>query len=420
MTFYQRKRSFSIGAVIILFVLLGAGVILFFGLRTCKNAGFMRSNKTSNATDLYQVWPDHTNGKTTCISIEGIFHTTIYEQNGGITQRSGSTDIRISIHDLASGELIARETLGNYSDGMTRILGLHENTIWLYDPAQGLYARDKNDLHILLEQKDILAKNAALRSGLAQATKFLTNLDELYAYDAATNALMVTTVSGKQYWIDASTFAEVTKPEEADRMRGLMDHPEKIIEDMITNGDYDPDQLQKEIISMMSDMMSVGRMEVLSASVTLENKCRLAFTGNTMTNLEVTHCPDSISYGSYSCIIGNFLTNGIDIVAPQSTSFKKERPVTFMEKPDQMYILHKDKISGDAHDVVSCVDMKTGSTIWDSDQFPLLNMTGELEKIYTLQNQLILIWKIEPRLDNYYVCISFNAQTGAVNWKYTF
>ena len=198
MTFHEPTRRgpyLAIGAVVIVAIM---SVVFFFSFKECGRSGMLRSGKSSDATSLYQVFPVEMQGKNYLLSLEGVFKTRIYERSGGFTQRSGSTDVRLTLRDLSNGEQVNREVLGDYHEAFTKILGVGNDVIWMYNKKDGLHGIQLADFETKHTQDNIISGNRDLSEGIAMANDYLGNLEELYAYDKNSNSLMITTITGKR------------------------------------------------------------------------------------------------------------------------------------------------------------------------------------------------------------------------------
>jgi hypothetical protein len=170
MTFYEPARKLPVAAFVVFLIVAGVGSVIFFSLKECKSSGIFRSGSSSDATELYQVFPASDNNQLTLVSVEGVYKTRLYERRGGITTRSGNTDIRISVHSLANGELLNRLVVGDYHDSYTKILGVRQNKMWLYSAKDGLHSMSVPQLEMIIEEPAIVSGNRELSEGLPKQT----------------------------------------------------------------------------------------------------------------------------------------------------------------------------------------------------------------------------------------------------------
>ena len=176
----QKTRKGCRTIIFLLVVVIGG--VVFFTLNQFKYSGILRSGKTSDATSLYQLYPINQNNQFYFVSVEGVYKTTQFEKKGGITTRSGSIDIRMSIYDLAAGELINKNVIGKYPETEIKILGFYKGNLWVYNSREGIQSLTIPELKVQKTQEELMAANTQLAPGFAMANSSFSNVDELYAY----------------------------------------------------------------------------------------------------------------------------------------------------------------------------------------------------------------------------------------------
>lgn len=424
MTFHQQKRSNSRLGIIIIGIFIILAIVLFFSLNTCKKAGFMRSAKSSDANYLYQVYPSSVNGGEYFICLEGVFKTQLVETKGGVTMRSGSTEIRLSLHDLSTGELINRSVLGNYQDLNSSIIGTRDSIFWMYNSESGIHARSLFTLDEVVTQSQLIASNRQLSKGLAMAQKGLTNLSELYYYNREHNALMLTTAEGKRVWVDGTSLQTIIPSFEYEANSDY----NQIIEELINNAQLGQTIEINAITDKIIHSTTTGNtfsINHASAQVVGFDSCTYTFKGNTIKTLHKSNCPTSNTSESKlnngnQFIEADFLVNGISLNKDVFYTDKKFTPVSTSNKAPIFYLWHKNKIAEDAHRIISKYDYRQEKIVWQFDATALLGVDGEIARIYTRKNALLVILKTQVGLDYNFTCVAINTDTGNKEWVYKF
>ncbi len=291
MTFYQSSNKKPVIGLIVLVIFGLLATIIFFSLRTCKGTGFFRSAKSSDANYVYQVYPASVNGNEYFISLEGVFKTSIYEQKGGMTMRSGATEIRLSLHNLSKGELVKREVLGDYHEMNSSIIGAKDSVFWMYNLKDGIHGRSVINLNLIISQDEIISRNTALSNGLATANNTLNNLNELYAFDREHNVLMVTTIDGKNIWLNAADFKTVDAPVANLPKNDYDDIIKKTIEQATSGQTIDVNQLTQEILQATTNATASFNLNHLSDRVVGFDSCKYTFEGTTLRTIKKSECP---------------------------------------------------------------------------------------------------------------------------------
>lgn len=409
MTFYEPGRKFPIAAIFILLIVGGIGGTIFFSLKECNSSGILRSGKTSDATELYQVFPIKNGNNFQLISLEGVFKTRIYERQGGITTRSGSTDIRITLHDLKTGEQLQRIVLGDYHEAYTKILGAANNLIWLYNAKDGLHSRSVTDLNIMSNEEKIIAANKDLSEGFAKADPYLGNLNELYAYDQLTDKLKITTLSGKSVWINAQNFATEPAPEITDPQIDLDNMVNKIIEQAKQGVPVDVNELSSKIIEMASDMTAFSDIDHQSDRVTGFDSCEYKFEGETVRTLTRSKCPEPKKINTNENGNKTFIEPAF--ISYFNTQTKHYTNPVFLGNTSFL-LLHTKAIGSNVDLMLSRVDAKTLKPAWSVKTGIILNN----------QRSGYQVNGVFGNEDSAFICIdnflyAINLENGKIIWK---
>ncbi len=370
MTFYEPGRKFPIAAIFILLIVGGVGGTIFFSLKECKSSGILRSGKTSDATELYQVFPVKNGNDFQLISLEGVFKTRIYERSGGITTRSGSTDIRLTTHDLKTGNQISRLVLGDYHEAYTKILGASNNLIWLYNAKDGLHSRSTADLKTISTQEQMTTANKDLAEGFAKADPYLGNLDELYAYDQQSNKLKITTISGKTVWVNAANFATEPAPVFESKQTDIEDMVNEIFEQAKNGVQIDIDNLSSKIIEMASDMTAFSDIDHASDRVLGFDSCEYKFEGETVRTLSRSNCPEPKKVNGNEESGKTFIEPAF--LSYYNTQTKQYTNPVFLGNT-AFLILHAKSIGSNVDLMLSKLDAKTLKQQWTTKTGIVLN-----------------------------------------------
>jgi hypothetical protein len=424
MTFHQQKKGNSRLGIIIISIFIMLAIVLFFSLNTCKKKGFMRSAKSSDANYLYQVYPSSVNGSEYFICLEGVFKTQLVETNGGVTMRRGSTDIRLSLHDLSSGKLINRKVLGNYEDLNSSIIGTRDSVFWMYNNESGIHARSLFTLDEVVTQSQLMESNQLLNKGLAMAQTGLANLSELYFFNREHNALMLTTVEGKRVWIDGTSLQTITPSFEYEANSDYNEIIEQLLSDAQLGQTIKINAITDKIIhsTTTGNRFSINHT---STQVVGFDSCTYAFKGNTIKTLHKSNCPtsnpiESLPNNDNQFIEANFLVNGISLNKDFFYTDKDYTPVNTSNKAPIFYLWHKNKISEDAHRIISKYDYQQEKTVWQFDATAILGIDAEIARIYTRKNTLLVILKTHIEFDDNFTCVSINTDTGNMEWVFNF
>jgi len=425
MTFYEPKKKKSMLGIVILVLFLLLVIGLFFSVKSCTKTGFLRSAKSSDANYLYQVYPASVKGAEYFISLEGVFKTSIYERKGGVTMRSGSTELRLTLHNLSNGETVARETIGNFNEAYSGIIGVKDSIFWMYNAENGIHGRNIPKLNIVITQADLINANPKLSEGLAMAQKNLSNINELYAFNRAHNALMLTTISGKNIWVDGNSFKTVDAPVAYLANNNYDDIINNAIKQAKSGQTININQITEQIIQATAGIGNVFAFNHLSNKIVAFDSCTYKLNGNTVRTIVKTDCAQkkqtiNQSAPSIQFIEGQFLINGIVLNKDINYTDEHYNPVSTSAKESFCYIWHKDKIAVDAHRIISKYNYASEKTVWQFDATSLLGIDGEITRIYTRKSSLVIIFKTHPDLDDNFTCASINTDTGKMEWVFKF
>lgn len=146
-----------------------------------------------------------------CLAIyEIVFQATSKSSEGGINYVSGYNESRISVYQVNDGKMLARKKISKQTqDEGTELLAYTNGQLWFYSKNQklGLYALDALSLEPVVTQQDILDKNPALQTKLANPEWYQIN--QYYGYDAILNSLIITDVEGFRYTLSPKTLLVV-------------------------------------------------------------------------------------------------------------------------------------------------------------------------------------------------------------------
>lgn len=283
----QHKGCIVIGSLILLLI----GAILFFSLGEFRASGIFRSGKSSGATELYQLYPVQQNGAFYFVAVEGVFKTRIYNRQGGMTMRSDSTDVRMSVYDISNGQMLKREVIGDFPDDQLKILGFSGDALWTYDMQNGLQSRSLPELEVKTTQDKIMEVNTDLASGLAKPDQYFGNFDELYAYDAIDNAVMVTTVDGRQLWIDLKDLKTIAAPQHGVKSNLSYSSIDDLVESAIRGEEITPEDINALVRDLSIDITSSHYPDVIANQALASDSCTYTLEGSTIKTLVKTNCP---------------------------------------------------------------------------------------------------------------------------------
>lgn len=409
MTFYQPSRKKPVLALVIFILLIGVTAILFFSIRSCSKTGFFRSAKSSDANYVYQVYPVMTNGTAYFISLEGVFRTSIYEQKGGMTMRSGSTELRLSLHDLKKGTLVKREVIGDYHKMYSSIIGARDSVFWMYNSTDGLHARNVMGLNIIITQEQLIASNAALAEGLAMSQPTLTNLNELYAFDREHNALMLTTISGKKVWVDGSTFKTVESPVAYLPNNSYDDIIERTIEQAMAGETIDVNLITEQILQATAGINTRFELDHLANRIVAFDSCTYTLDGGTLKTITKSDCPKPIHRNKNTAGESKFIEP--HLISAYNNDKKTAINPKFL--PENMSIVTHAKSIGDKTELlisgIENTNLQKQFTIPTGITLSNHRSGYKISAVYGNQDTLLL--GIDNQLFN------INTKTGKLIWK---
>ena len=411
MTFHEPTRRgpyLAIGAVVIVAIM---SVVFFFSFKECGRSGILRSGKSSDATSLYQVFPVEMQGKNYLLSLEGVFKTRIYERSGGFTQRSGSTDVRLTLRDLSTGEQVNREVLGDYHEAFTKILGVGHDVIWMYNKKDGLHGIQLADFETKHTQDNIISGNRDLSEGIAMANDYLGNLEELYAYDKNSNSLMITTITGKRIFIDATNFSTVAAPNISVETRSLDDLISDITERAKMGEMPDMDAVYQEIMKSASDLTSFSDIGHTADRVMGIDSCTYSFDGKSVRTIVKSDCIIPVKKETGNNTAGKYISPVF--LSEYNTELSKYINPTFLGN-EKSIIFHSDKIGDKTNLIITLLNTKTLKSEYSVKTGIILNNHGSS---YTITGSF-------NRGDTLFIGInnqllSLDAKTGKIYWKTT-
>ncbi|MBC8048128.1 MAG: PQQ-binding-like beta-propeller repeat protein, partial [Fimbriimonadaceae bacterium] len=403
----QRKKK---GCGIIAFAaLLVVGAIIFFVAGEFKSSGIFRSGKNSDATSLYQLYPYQKDGKNYLISVEGVFKTRIYERQGGMTTRSGSTDIRVSIHDLESGDLINKTVTGDYHEAMTKILGSTENAIWFYDMENGLHTKTFPALDVDINEEKIIAANNSLTEGLAKTDTYLNNIDELYGINETANAIMVTTISGNTVWLDATTLQTTQQPLQTLKKNSFNEEVDRIVEQAKNGGTIDMSYLNNLIKNVTTDIAYSNTITHSADQAMGADSCIYRFEGSTVRTLQKTDCPRPVIIQSKQ--EPNTFIEPV-FISDYNTTNKQYANPEFLSA-DACIITHASKMGDKSELLLSKLDVKTQKPVWTTKTGVNLNNHRSSYSVNGLFNEGDTLF-----ITFDHQIFAINLLSGKIIWKY--
>ncbi len=411
MTFHEPTRRGPVLAISAVIIVAIMSVVFFFSFKECGRSGMLRSGKSSDATSLYQVFPVEMQGKNYLLSLEGVFKTRIYERSGGFTRRSGTTDVRLTLRDLSTGEQVNREVLGDYHEAFTKILGVGNDVIWMYNKKDGLHGIKLADFETLHTQENIINANRDLSEGIAMADDYLGNLEELYAYDKSSNALMITTITGKRIFIDATNFSTVDAPNISIETRSLDDLISDITERAKMGEMPDMDVVYQEIMKSASDLSSFSDIGHTADRVTGVDSCTYSFDGKSVRTIIKSDCIIPVKKETVNNTKGKYIS--LVFLSEYNTELSKYINPTFLGNENSI-IFHSDKIGDKTNLMISLINTKNLTAEYSIKTGIVLNNHGSTYNItgsFNIGDTLYI--GINDQL------LSLNAKTGKIYWKVT-
>jgi len=420
-----KRMVFFVVAAVVLFI----AIICYTAFGMLKKAGMFTSPQTANASSLYQLYPFEQDGKYYFLSVEGVFKTSSYEQNGGMISRSGSTSFRLGLYNLATGERTNRLVTSDDFNEKIQVIGKAGNRLWCYSTKEGLHSRTVPALLVDITSDKIITANKALAAGFAKADKYFTNVGELFTVDEHSNSIMITTIDGKSIWLNAVTFETVTQPFLGVGKNDFDEQVKKMVEATKNGSPLDTAAITSRLRILATDIDHAYFSQQTSAYVKNTDGCYYQLEGNTVSTLVKSNCPgkkeidDSSNQAAPSkkqFINATFLVNEINIAGPSPRLPVDGTSVPIQAGEKVMYILHKDKIAPAAHFIISKYDTEKEQTLWQHDVSAHFATEPTLKGTYVLHNLLLIVFKLHPELDDNFSCIAIDKSTGKQAWQFFF
>jgi outer membrane protein assembly factor BamB len=292
-----------------------------------------------------------------------------------------------------------------------------------------LHSRSLPNLAIDITAEKITAANKDLAAGLAKADKYFNNLDELFTADETANAIMVTTINGKNTWLNAATFATIPAPAITLQKNNFLSLLQKMVQEAKTGGKIDTIQIANRMRVLASDIDYSFFNSHTANFVTSADGCFYQLEGGTLSSLVRSNCPgndrtsnDTLykTAGDKQFIEASFLTNDIDITGKPVVLPVSGTPYATQAREKALYIVNKDKVAPAAHVLLSKYDIEKQTTSWQYDLSNNLTAVPTIESAYVLNNLLVIVLKTHPKLDDNFSCIAIDKTTGKAAWQFTF
>lgn len=171
--------------------------ILF--LSSCLHKNVMNSE----ADDVVKVFPYEQDGHPYLITLEKIFQATSKSSGGGMTSISGYNNFRVTVYDLETGKIVARNDDKELSKGEPfDLVGVTDGNLWIYslNKKNGLFSVDPLTLKPKVTQDQIFAVNTQISKNLATPTGY--NISDFYLFDNLSQKLIITDNQGFRYAVD--------------------------------------------------------------------------------------------------------------------------------------------------------------------------------------------------------------------------
>ncbi len=138
------------------------------------------------------------------ISKEEIFQANSKSTEGGVTNISGYSEMRLSSYRIATGELAGRVELGDMIEESNALLGYSPGKIWMYSilPELGLHYRDPITLEVKESWTELSQKPGWNTYKPAHPDWPL--IDQYFAYDWVNQRLLLTDEAGFRFAVDPS------------------------------------------------------------------------------------------------------------------------------------------------------------------------------------------------------------------------
>jgi hypothetical protein len=130
---------------------------------------------------------------------EAIFQATSKKSGGGFTSISGYNEYRLSVYDLKTGALKARQEIGEGIEEEKLVLGCYDGLIWMFGAQKelGLHARSIVTLEIVKTQAQLMTSGPLKNFQFAYPE--WSRLEEYYMLDAFAGVIHLTDRVGRKY-----------------------------------------------------------------------------------------------------------------------------------------------------------------------------------------------------------------------------
>jgi hypothetical protein len=170
----------------------------FFPLAGC----FHKDNKTGSTDNVEDLYIYTGSEGSFIILKETVFHVTSKKRGGGMNVTTGSSTVRLSNYDLATGKLVSRVVIGDLHTKSLQFLGMTANKLWFFsmEKDKGLHSRDPKSLEVLETQEQLAARTAALKQSVREI-KFY-EVPKYYGFDHDSRRIIYTDISGNKFLFD--------------------------------------------------------------------------------------------------------------------------------------------------------------------------------------------------------------------------
>lgn len=168
-------------------------------------ACFYKSDKKGKADDVYEAWVIQHNGKTAILTKEQVFHANSKSSENGSMYISGSSHVRFTLYDPASGEISARKVAGNQRSKDAEYLGYDGTQLWFYGMHAdwGLHTRDPLTLEIIWDEKTVKEKLGPEVGDLARPEQ--ATIRRFYGWSPKLGSIYISDLQGNYYAIPDTT-----------------------------------------------------------------------------------------------------------------------------------------------------------------------------------------------------------------------
>lgn len=144
------------------------------------------------------------------VCLEAVFQATSKKSGQGITQISGYNDMRISVYDLNTGNLVVRKATGTQIDHAIAFLGCTEGNLWFYTMDDGLHSLNPKTLEPVVTQEMIFEKNPSLKDNLATCEWY--QYSQFFQYSELKGVVLLSDNQGFRYEMNPKTLEAVKMP----------------------------------------------------------------------------------------------------------------------------------------------------------------------------------------------------------------